>query len=184
MKLNDLRIINEMHIASSVYLHGGPAKLDGEKLKRGGRRGHDMGAIFFVPESKDGYKYALGYAISRAPANWAIYRVTFNASENEIFDFSNSSHRMLAQKRLSTSEFESWERSAARSGHLDWASIDDELLEDWGFKGVFLHERSKRVMNSSADIVSIGIFNAADVNIIEVLKKSDILERMPEVFNN
>jgi len=166
---------------SRVYLHGGPAQLDGGNLKRGGRKGHDMGALFFVPENEDGYKHAIGYAISRSPRDWAVYRVRLNAPDNKIFNFTNPRHKKIAQQH-SPSQYQSWEQSKGTSGHLDWTAVDEELLEEWGFKGAIFHERSKDVVNSNQDIISIGIFDPNDASIISRLTKQDIIEKMPHLY--
>lgn len=180
-------LLKELHESIDInktYLHGGPASLEGGEFKRGGRKGHDMGALFFVPENEDGYRYALGYAIARSPTNWAIYRIKLLANEDEIFDFTNPNHKRLAYGKLKSEQFDSWEKSKGSSGHLDWTQVDEELLDEWGFKGAIFHERPKSALKTNKDIVSVGMFDAKDVKILEKLEKSDILERMPHLYNN
>ncbi len=171
------------NLNSKVYLHGGPAQLDGGNLKRGGRKGHDMGGLFFVSESEDGYRYAMGYAIARSPKDWAVYRVKLNVPENKIFNFNNPAHQKIAYQH-SPEQYQSWERSKGTSGHLDWTAVDEETLEEWGFKGAIFHERSKDVVNAEQDVISVGIFDPTDVSIIEKLTKQDIIEKMPHLYHS
>lgn len=181
MRLKDIFIV-ESSISSKIFLHGGPASLDGGHFKRGGRGGHDMGALFFVPENEDGYKYAMGYAIARSPRDWAIYRVRLNLSENQIFDFTNSQHQEFAKRQLNKEEYSSWLNSVGTSGHLDWTKVDDEMLEDWGFDAALFHERARSVLSTSKDIVSVGVFNPKHVQIIEILPKEVVKQKMPEIY--
>lgn len=180
-------LLKEIHLTESkmydlVFLHGGPANLEGGRLKRGGRGGHDMGALFFVPESKDGYKYAMGYAIARSPKDWAIYRVRLNLPDNRIFNFTNPQHQELAKRRLNAEEYNSWKSSVGTSGHLDWTKVDDELLEDWGFDAALFHERAKNVLGTNNDIVSVGVFNPKHIQILETLPKEVVKQKMPEIY--
>lgn len=174
MKIQQLlSLLTESFDSSQVYLHGGPSELKNNHFKRGGRNGHDMGALFFVPENEDGYKYAMGYAISRSPRNWAIYRVKINLNKNQIFDFTNPQHKKIAYQNLNPEEYKSWEQSKGSSGHLDWTKVDEEILEEWNFQGAVFHERAKEILNTNKDIVSIGIFNPSPIQIIEKLTKED-----------
>lgn len=182
MLLKDLFLV-ESAFASKIFLHGGPATLDGGRLKRGGRGGHDMGALFFVPENKDGYKYAMGYAIARSPRNWAIYRVKLNLADNMVFNFANPEHQSLAKSKLSEEEYNSWKNSVGSSGHLDWTKVDDELLEEWGFDAALFHERARSVLSTSEDIVSVGVFDPKHVQIVEILPKEIVKERFPNLYN-
>lgn len=165
----------EDYSPSKVYLHGGPSKLDGGKFKRGGRKGHDMGALFFIEESDAGYTYALGYAMARG-SDTGIYRVNINLPSDQIFDFSNRKHKQFAKEFLSDQEYQSWENSKGDTGHIDWAVIDEEIIEEMGFKGIIIHERNSGQISKSS-ITSVAIFDPAYVNIIDFIPKKDAMEK-------
>jgi predicted kinase len=169
-------IITESFSSSKIYLHGGPKNLEGGHFKRGGRRGHDMGALFFIEESDVGYKYALGYAITRG-SDTGIYRVKINLPDEKIFDFTKPDHKQIAQKNLSPEEYKSWEVSKGKSGHLDWTQIDEEIITEWGFDGALFHERSKGVHNFSDHVISVGIFDPKYVEIIDFIPKKEAIEK-------
>lgn len=170
-----LREVVENHFdPQAVYLHGGPAKLDGGALKRYGRSNSDMGALFFIKESPDGWRYALGYAVTKAE-NSGVYRVRINLETSQVFDFSRSDHRRIAQTNLSPVEYNYW-MNAARSGHLDWAILDGEILEEWGFRGAVLFERPQGFVGYAEDVLSIGVFDAKDVQIIDFVPKQEALQ--------
>lgn len=167
--------IFENYTSDKTYLHGGPSKLDGGKFKRGGRKGHDMGALFFIEESDAGYKYALGYAISRGQ-DTGIYRVKLNLPVNKIFDFTNFQHKKIAKEFLSDQEYSSWEESKGDTGHIDWAVIDEEIIEEMGFQGVIIHERNSGQISKSS-ITSVAIFDPSYVKIIDFIPKKDVIEK-------
>jgi predicted kinase len=169
-------VIMENYSTDKIYLHGGPRNLIGGHFKRGGRNNSDMGALFFIEESEVGYKYALGYAISRG-SDTGIYRVKINIPDDKIFDFTNINHKKIAKDNLPPQEYQSWEESKGISGHLDWTKIDEELLAEWGFLGVMLHERSKGFYNYSQDALSVGIFDPKHVEIIDFIPKKDAIEK-------
>lgn len=169
-------ILTEEYSPNKIYLHGGPKNLDGGHFKRGGRKGHDMGALFFIEESDVGYKYALGYAISRG-SDTGIYRVKINLPDNKIFDFTNNKHKQIAKENLSPQEYKSWEDSKGESGHLDWTQIDEEVISEWGFEGALFHERSKGFFNYSQHAISVGIFDPRYIEIIDFIPKKEAIEK-------
>lgn len=173
MKIKELA---ENYSPSEIYLHGGPEKLEGGNLKRGAKRGSDMGALFFVKESAAGYKYALGYAISRVRGPSGVYRVKINLSSADVFDFTNHNHRAIAGKLLSHREFQSWENSKGDSGHINWAAINEEIIKKIGFKGTIIHERDSGKIGSKS-ITSVAVFDPQDVEIIEFVPKQQALKR-------
>lgn len=170
--------IFELFDNNKVYLHGGPSNLEGGHFKRHGRKGHDMGALFFIEESEAGYKYALGYAISRG-SDTGIYRVKITLPENKIFDFTNSRHREIAKQYLNDQEFKMWNDTKGDSGHIDWAVIDEEMIEEMGFEGAIIHERNSGQVHwkNSSDIVSVAIFDPKYIKIIEFIPKKEALQK-------
>jgi hypothetical protein len=171
MKISELY---ENFSPNKVYIHGGPSKLEGDHFKRGGRKGHDMGALFFIEESDAGYKYALGYA---SGTDTGIYRVNIKINPNDIFDFTRSDHKKFAKEFLNPQEYESWEQSKGDSGHIDWAVIDEELIEDMGFKGVMIHERNAGQISKDS-IVSVAVFDPKYTKIIGFIPKKDAIEKI------
>jgi len=172
MKITELF---ENYSSNKIYLHGGPSKLDGGSFRRGGRKGHDMGALFFIEESVAGYTYALGYAMSRG-TDTGIYRVNIKLPDNQIFDFTNQKHKQIAKEFLSDQEYKSWESSKGDTGHIDWAVIDEEIIEEMGFKGVIIHERNAGQISKSS-ITSVAIFDPQYINIIEFIPKKVAMEK-------
>lgn len=169
-------VLLEDYSQNKIYLHGGPRNLEGGKFKRGGRKGHDMGALFFIEESDVGYKYALGYAISRG-SDTGIYRVKLNIPDSKIFDFTNKNHKKIAKDNLSSQEYDSWEKTKGDSGQLDWTQIDEEILSDWGFLGALFHERSKGFYNYAQHAISVGVFDPKYVEIIDFIPKQEAIEK-------
>ena len=176
-------IIETINNNNNVYVHGGPDPLDGNSLKRYGKRGQDMGALFFSKYNNSGIKYSMGYAIHSNPKSWALYLVKINIPTDQIFDFTNKKHRMMAKSHLSPNQFDSWVRSSGSSGHLDWTSVDDELFEEMGFRAALFHERPANFISDDA-IISIGVFNASDVKIIEKIPAVEARKRFKEIYNN
>ncbi|MFA5489878.1 MAG: hypothetical protein WC284_11765 [Candidimonas sp.] len=155
--------------ASAIYLHGGPKNLDGGLLKRHGYRGHDSGALFFIKDTNTGRQVASAYAI-RAKVRYGegvIWKAKLHISAEQIFDFSNPSHRELAKSKLSNTEFESWIKSSS-DGHIDWTSIDEEIIhDDWGFVATYVFERSKGFAGYDDNAISIGVFDPSVVELID-----------------
>lgn len=173
MKLYELI---ESFSPDKTYLHGGPAELIGGSFRRGGNRGHDMGGLFFIEENEVGYQYALGYAIMKHK-NSGIWRVKINLPKNRILDWTNPKHKAVVKNHISPAEYQSWEESKGSSGHLDWAQVDEELMEEMGFLGAIFHERSQGVNNLTGDAVSVGIWDPKYIEIIDFIPKEDIIEK-------
>lgn len=161
---------------NEVYLHGGPKALTTGHFKRYGRDGMDSGALFFIKESPTGWRYAVGYAMTKPDGG--VYRCRIKLTPDQVFDFANPQHRCLARTNLSPEEFKSW-NDASRNGHLDWTSIDDELMGEWGFKGAVLFERPAGINGYDEDAVSVGVFDPADVEILGFTPKEEVLQKYP-----
>lgn len=179
MKTPDLRhwmcLVEAGYNPQNIYLHGGPGQLRGGKLTRYGRDHSDMGALFFTPETPDGWRYALGYAITKPDGG--VYRCRLKLTANQIFDFSKPAHRRLAQRHLAPEEFQSW-LTSARKNYLDWTAVDDERMEEWGFRGAVFLEREAGHNAFATDVLSIGIFHAEDAEIIDFTPKQELLAKM------
>jgi hypothetical protein len=134
-----------------------------------------MGALFFIEESEGGYKYALGYAMSRG-TDTGIYKVKINLSPNDIFDFTRNDHKKIAKEFLNPQEYQSWENSKGSSGHIDWTSIDEEIIQEMGFRGVMIHERNAGQISKDS-IVSVAVFDPKYVEIIDFIPKKDAMEK-------
>jgi hypothetical protein len=169
------QLLTESFDPNAIYLHGGPAELEGGAFRRYMKNGSDMGGLFFIKESPVGYKYALGYAIMKF-RDGAIWRVRLNVSQDKIFDFSDPQHRKLAKEKLDPQMFNYWVESS-RGDHLDWATIDDELLEEWGFKGAVLFERPKGFSGYGEDAVSVAVFDPSVVQIVDKIPKKEALQK-------
>lgn len=176
MKIKELLLFE--NIQNKVFLHGGPSpdQLVGGHFKRHARKGHDMGALFFIEESDAGYKYALGYAIARG-TDTGIYRVKITLPENKIFDFTNPKHRDIVKSNLTDQEFEYWDNTKGKSGHIDWAVIDEEIIEEMGFEGAYIHERNEGQIKNASDIVSVAIFDPKYIEIIDFTHKRELLKK-------
>ena len=165
----------ENYDPNKIYLHGGPNQLEGNAFKRYGKNGSDMGALFFIEESPTGYKYALGYAISKF-RNGGIWRAKINLPKNKIFDFTNPQHKKIAEENLGKEHYKSWVKSS-RNGHLCWTQIDDELFQEWGFEGAVLFERPSGFFNYSEDAISIAVFEPQYIEIVDFIPKKEALEK-------
>lgn len=152
------------------YLHGGPSTLDGDALKRHGNKGHDMGGLFFVMDSPEGRKLATMYASSKYGDDGAIYFVRINLSVDEVLDLTNEKHQKRLKSELSPQEYQ-YIIDSSRGGQMDWSVVDDELLEDLGFKGAILAERPE---GESQYVYSVAVFNASDVEVVGQKSVSEI----------
>lgn len=168
---------------NDLFIHGGPDPLVGDSFKRHSRGGHDMGALFFSKYNKAGIKYSMGYAISRSPRSWALYLVKLNIPKEKIFNFNNIQHRRIAKSCLSYEEYQGWLNSIGDSGHLDWSEVDEELFEDMGFRAAFFQERAAGVVSEDS-IISIGVFNPSDVQIVEKIPSKIAKEKFKDIYNN
>lgn len=170
-----IRDLYESFNPNKFYLHGGPAELRGGKFMRYGKDGSDSGALFFIEESDTGYKYALGYAITKFK-DGGVWRVKINIPRDKVFDFTNPIHKNIAKKNLSETHYQSWVNSSGKSGHLDWTALDDELLEEWGFEGIMLHERSAGFGQMTSHAISVGVFNPKYIEIVDFIPKKEALK--------
>lgn len=168
--------------SNNLYVHGGPDPLKGDSLRRYGRSGRDMGALFFSRYDRIGIKYAMGYAISRSPHKWALYIVKLNIPKDKIFNFTDPTHRKIAKEHLSNEEYNSWLSSIGSSGHLDWTKVDDELFEDMGFRAAYFQERPAGAISDDA-IISVGVFNASDVEIVQKIPAKEAKEKFKNIYN-
>jgi hypothetical protein len=175
MKIRD--ITESTYNPSEIYLHGGPGPNDltGGALKRYGREHSDMGALFFTSNTPDGMRYALGYTLAKP--NGGVYQCRIKIPPNKMFDFSKTAHRNIARQNLNPQEFNGWVESA-RANHLDWTSVDDELMEEWGFRGAIFFERPKGHNGFKTNVLSFAVFHAEDVEIIGFTPKEELLKTM------
>lgn len=123
-------------------LHGGPKELEGGILKTGMKHGgkSDSGGIFLAEPTETGKLYARSYTLDK-PDGGAIHR--FEISDKaKIFDLRNPEHLDVLKKNVSADELNYYLQSS-RNGVMDWATMDEELLQDLGFDGVKLFERPK-----------------------------------------
>jgi hypothetical protein len=161
---------------SATWLHGGPFTLEGDALKRYGRKGGDAGALFFCKESLVGTWYCATYARPMFGSPGKVYKVKLSAPVDSILDLTNPASLSKLKKGLSKDEFNYIMESRGDSGHMDWNTVDEEQLEPLGFKGCVFQERPKGMKTGLPSfsgletlpepILSIGIFNAADAHII------------------
>jgi hypothetical protein len=168
---------------SAVWLHGGPIELEGDALKRYGKSGSDMGALFFCKDSFVGRWYTATYA-----NKGKIYKVKLSAPVDSILDLKNPKHLKILQDNISQSEYNFIMNSRGSSGNMDWATVDEELLEPLGFRGCVFQERPKgmetglppqyKLTHLPEDVLSVGIFNASDAKIIGVIDPIDIWKAM------
>ena len=124
---------------SAVWLHGGPMQLEGGALKRYGKSHSDTGALFFCKDGLVGRWYTATYAGTRG----TVWTATLSAAPDTILDITNPKHRDILRKNISHAEYENMVNARGTSGHLDWVSVDDELLEPLGFRGAVFQERPK-----------------------------------------
>lgn len=187
MRYNE--IINEaasrrFYDPTAVWLHGGPMELQGNALKRYGKSHSDMGALFFCKDNLVGRWYTATYAGTKGK----IWKVSLSAPINTILDLTNAKHRATLQRSLTQQEYEYMIKSRGTSGHMDWAVIDEELLEPLGFRGAVFQERPKgmatglppqyKMTTLPEAVLSVGMFNASDVHIVGSEMPEDIWKQM------
>lgn len=162
---------------AATYLHGGPSTLVGDRLKRYGRAGRDMGGLFFVKDTPNDRRYAATYTASQ-PDGGAVYTVRINLSADEVFDLSNPAHRARLKKAVSPQEFRSYMK-AASGGGLDWAAMpDEEVFDEIGFKGAILAERPPGFAGNADHIRSIVVFDADHVEITGSLSPDEVADAL------
>lgn len=157
---------------NAIYLHGGPAKLNGNVLKRYMKSGGDMGGLFFVKDTPNDRKYAITYTYHHQES--AVYKVRINLTQDQVFDLSNSRHLAQLRKTFNKSEVD-WFIESSRGGALDWAAMPDEdQMMEIGFRGMVLVERPPNFDGNSDYIYSICIFDANDCQIVGKLSDEEI----------
>jgi hypothetical protein len=166
---------NSYYDPDARYLHGSKQPLQGRKLTRYGKNGRDAGALFLCKDTRSGRWYVRNYGN-------IILSCRINIPAEDIFDFTNPTHRQKLQQQLSQHEWQrqEWHRLqnlVADNGHLRWsalerterfspAGIDEELFKELGFRGIVLSERVVGELEAPEEILSIGVFDADDVEII------------------
>ena len=158
------------------YLHGSEQPLKGGKLTRYGKNGRDSGALFFCKDTSVGRWYVRNYGP-------LIHSCRIKLAADQVFDFANPTHRQKLQQRLSQQEWQrrEWQRLqnlVAANGYPRWRAfertqpfsppgIDEALFGELGFRGIVLCERVAGELESPEDILSIAVFNADDIEIID-----------------
>jgi len=146
------------------YLHGGPAQLEGGRLRRYGRSRHDAGALFFAENTREGRLYAARYAFAlQVPP--AVWRVRIHLTTSQVFDFARGDHRYRLAHVMSPYAWQSISASAYETGQLDWAYVDEEQMREADFLGALLLERSAGHLGRRA-VYSVAVFDAANVEIV------------------
>lgn len=148
---------------SHVYLHGGPALLEGGRLRRYGRGHSDAGALFFSEDTREGRLYAARHAFAVAPS--AVWVVRIHLTTSQVFDFGKKDHRERLARVMSPFEWASISASAHETGQLDWAYVDEEQMRAAGFLGALLLERSAGHLGARA-VYSVAVFDADVVEIV------------------
>lgn len=156
---------------AAIWLHGGPAALDGAALKRYGKDHSDMGGLFFCKDNPVGRWYAATYA----GAHGRVWQARLGAPVDSICDLTNRAHRARLQAALSRQEYANILATRGASGHLDWAVVDEDLLEPLGFRGCVFQERPAGMATGlppesglatlPEPVLSIGLFHAADAHL-------------------
>lgn len=161
------------------YWHGGP-KLNGGLFKLGGNNGYDSGGLFFSQDNPSGRSYAYGYAASKPDGH--LYKVRINIPKDKILDFTNSKHKSLLKTKLSKDEFE-FISISSRNGHIDWATIDSDRLEELGFQGAVLFERPAGHLRFTEDVLSVVVFDPKKITIVDSYRLADMSKDQREEFS-
>jgi hypothetical protein len=169
---------------SAIWLHGGPMNLEGGALKRYGKSHQDAGALFFCKDVAVGRWYTATYAGTRGK----IWQASLSAPVNSILDITKAKHRAILQKTIAREEFQAIMASRGTSGHMDWAHVDEEMLEPMGFRGAVFQERPKGMSTGLPPIyhmetlpeavLSVGLFHASDIHLIGAINPEDIWKQM------
>lgn len=156
---------------NAVWLHGGPSALEGDALKRYGKSHSDMGALFFCKDNPVGRWYTATYA----GTSGRVWQVQLSAPINSVLDITNPSHRQRLRKALNPQEFANIIDTRGTSGHMDWTTVDDEMLEPLGFRGCVFQERPAGMETGlppqlgmptlPEPVLSVGMFHASDVHV-------------------
>lgn len=165
----------------ALWLHGGPSALEGDALKRYGKDHSDMGALFFSKDVPVGRWYAATYAGARAGRVW---KVRLSAPVDTVLDITNPKHRQRLRKAISPQEFNNIIDTRGNSGHMDWAVVDDEMLEPLGFRGCVFQERPAGMATGlppqsgmatlPEPVLSVGLFHASDVHVIGFVPENEV----------
>jgi hypothetical protein len=161
------------------YLHGSKQQLQGDNLTRSGKNGrYDSGALFFCKDTPAGRWYVGNYGQH-------ILNCQINIPTDQVFDFTNPTHRQKLQQRLSLFLPQEWQRLqgfVCSNGHLYWTAlertypfspsgIDEDLFKGLGFRGIVLVERIAGEQGAPEDILSIAAFDPADVEVLGIVEK-------------
>jgi len=154
------------------YLHGGPALLEGGRLRRYGRSRHDAGALFFSENTHEGQLYAARYAFA-LPVPSAVWRVRIHLTASQVFDFAKKTHRDRLARTMSPYAWQSISAGAHETAQLDWAYVDEDQMLEAGFRGSLLLERSPGHLGARA-VYSVAVWDADDVEIVGRLEDATL----------
>lgn len=147
--------------SQSLWLHGSRAEFSQFKLR--GRSGWDAGGIFLVKDTLAQGAYAKTYGE-------IIYRCRVNLAPDEVFELPVQDHvdraAEIATEDAIGNDFLRSAFESQRYGHVDWAVLDQEVLELAGFKGCVLAERPKGFNNFTEDILSLCVFDPGAIEIL------------------
>lgn len=173
---------------SATWLHGGPFELQGDALKRYGKSNSDMGALFFCKDSLVGRWYTASYARKMFSEKGKIYQVKLSAPVDTILDLTNPKHCQKLRDNISKEEYNYIMTARGTSGHMDWATVDEELLEPLGFRGCVFQERPKgmetglpaqyKLQRLPEAVLSVGIFDASDAHIINWIDPDNVWKEL------
>ena len=149
----------------ATYVHYSDATFD--RFQRHGRKGHDQGGIFFAKDTEAQRAYASKYGRH-------AYRASIHLSPDEVFELSVPEHvsRVAEVTGEQTPEGDTGEdflrvaNSAPRFGHLDWTSVNDDVLRAAGFRACVLAERPEGVDGYTEDILSLCVFDQKAIEIV------------------
>ena len=145
----------------ALWLHGSSAEFT--QFKLGGKGGWDAGGIFLVKDTQAQEAYARSYGEK-------LYRCRVKLQPDQVFELMIPEHvERVLEVETDDAIGRDFMRSAEegqRYGHVDWATLDQEVLELAGFKGCILAERPKGFSNFTEDILSLCVFDPSAIDIV------------------
>lgn len=159
------------------WLHGGPSALRSGRFERRGRRGKDMGGLYFVRGDVPGaWRVALAYTFRYAEG--AVWRCRIDLSHDEVFDLTNRRHQERLSEIMAPEDVTAL-RDYAQGGHLPWARSEgwqaevERMLTSLGFKGSVMQERGGGATGAGTPHVSLCVFDPSVVRVIERTARKD-----------
>lgn len=181
MRINEVAQLGH-YDPNARYLHGGPQDLEGARLKRYGKHHSDAGALFFCKDTPGGRWYAGTYGER-------VWICRLRTPAEQVFDFSNPRHRQILRQNVNPQEWANY-ANTARNGHLDWSSVDEEVFEPLGFRGVLFLERPAGMQTGlppesgfavlPEDVLSVGLFHPEDADIIGSASRQELWSTITE----